>query len=302
MTQPWILEAPSQAGKLAIVTGANAGLGLETARGLAAAGAEVVIAARNVDKGRAAAAEVGFLTRFEQVDLADLNSIKAFSERLVAAGRPLDLLINNAGLAAAPRRATTRDGFELQFGTNHLGHFALTGRLLPLLRAALNARIVSVSSLAHKKTKLDFENLNSERTYSPVQAYKLSKLAVLMFSIELQRLSDKQGWGLTSLGAHPGLAMTQLTKSRPDQPAFFLNGLVDALSPYIGQSAEAGARVTLHAAMTESPRLGGYYGPDGFGELRGAPKEAFVSAEASNPALGEKLWRVSERLTGVTYH
>ena len=298
----WTLDdAPSQAGRLAVVTGASGGLGLDTARGLARKGAEIIVAARDPVKGRAAASELGGGARFEKLDLADLSSIQDFAARMTHAGRPINLLVNNAGLAAAPKRQTTKDGFELQFGTNFLGHYALTGRLLPLLKQAPKARVVSIASLAHKGVHIDFDDLMSERRYSPVKAYGLSKMADLVFARELQRRSDAGQWGLLSLAAHPGLAMTELTKSRPGQPAFFLNGLVNFLSPYIGQSSAAGALVTLHAAMITDPIPGGYYGPDGFGELKGAPRVARSSSESNDPEVAARLWKVAEKLTRVSY-
>lgn len=298
----WTLDnAPSQAGKLAVVTGASGGLGLETARGLARKGAEIIIAARDPIKGRAAIPKIGGTARFEQIDLGDLASIAAFAERLRTAGRPIDLLINNAGLAAAPKRATTRDGFEKQVGINFLGHFALTGRLLPQLRQATAPRVVAISSLAHKGAKIDFDDLMSERRYSPVKAYGVSKLADLIFARELQRRSDRHGWGLLSAAAHPGLAMTELTKSRPGQPAYFLNGLVDFVSPYLGQSAAAGALPTIYAATATEVVGGGYYGPDGFGELKGAPTAARSSAASQDPDLADRLWHDAEARTGVIF-
>ena len=294
----WTLrDALSQAGKLAIVTGASGGIGLETAKGLVAKGAEVIVAARDPVKGRAAADGLGETARFEALDLADLSSIKAFAHRMTQADRPIDLLINNAGLAAAPKRQLTRDGFEVQFGTNFLGHFALTGRLLPLLRCGQKPRVVSISSLAHTGVKIDFDDLMSQGRYDPIKAYGLSKLADLIFARELQRRSDLQAWGLLSVAAHPGLAMTELTKGRPGQPPHGLNGLVDALSPFLGQSAKAGALITLYAAMATEVVPGGYYGPDGFGELKGGPKVAKSSADSNNPEIAVRLWREAERLT-----
>ncbi|QXQ07353.1 SDR family oxidoreductase [Sphingosinicellaceae bacterium] len=298
----WTLkDAPSLSGCLAVVTGASGGLGLDTALGLASKGATVVVAARDPIKGRAVLPKLGKRAHFELLDLADLSSIEAFGRRMVEAGQPVDILVNNAGLAAPPKRSMTRDGFEVQFGTNFLGHFALTGRLLPLLRKADGARVVSISSLAHKGVKVDFDDLMSERRYSPVKAYGLSKLADLIFARELQRRSDANGWQLTSVAAHPGLAMTELTKSRPGMPGHRLNGLVDFVSPYIGQSSAAGALITLHAATSPDVLPGGYYGPDGFGELKGQPRLARSSEESNDPVVADRLWRVAESLTTVVY-
>ena len=297
----WTLkDAPSLDGRLAVVTGASGGLGLETARGLAERGAVVVVAARDSDKGQAAAATLGRGARFEVLDLADLASIAAFAARLQEQDRPVDLLINNAGLAAAPKRMLTRDGFELQVGVNFLGHFALTGRILPLLVRARSSRVVTISSQAHKTVK-GIDDLMSERRYSPVKAYGLSKLADLLFARELQRRSDRHGWGLLSVAAHPGLAMTELTKARPERPAYFLNGLVDFLSPFIGQNAAAGALPTLYAATSAEVEGGGYYGPTGFVEMKGPPGVAKSSEASRDPALAARLWDDAERRTAVVF-
>ena len=299
---PWTsADIPSQAGRLAVVTGASGGLGLETARALAVAGAEVVVAARDPAKAQAAVAQVGAQARFEPLDLADLGSVQAFAERMTAAGRPVDLLVNNAGVMAPPHRTTTKDGFELQFGTNHLGHFALTGRLLPLLRAAAAPRVTTVASLAHTAGKLDFDDLMSERRYTAWGAYGRSKLANLVFARELQRRSDAGGWGLLSDAAHPGWSRTELTTARPGSAANPLFGVMDLVAPLFGQSAAQGALPTLYAATAPQAEPGGYYGPSGFAEMTGPPSAAHSTPASRDTAAAARLWAESERLTDLRY-
>jgi NAD(P)-dependent dehydrogenase (short-subunit alcohol dehydrogenase family) len=299
-------DMPGQAGRLAVVTGANAGLGYETALALAGAGAEVIAAARNADRGRAAverikAAHPGARIGFEALDLASLASVAAFAERIAARHHRIDLLINNAGVMTPPRRETTADGFELQFGVNHLGHFALTARLLPLLRRGQGTRVVTVSSGAHHTGRIDFDDLQwVRRRYAPWPAYSQSKLANLLFTRELQRRSDAAGWGLFSAGAHPGYARTELIANGP--------GLTSAMSrfsvflqPLISQSAADGALPTLLAATSPQAERGGYYGPSRLFEMVGPPAKARVSKRARDEAVAARLWAVSEDLTGVTF-
>ncbi|UQV17916.1 SDR family oxidoreductase [Brevundimonas albigilva] len=242
-------DIPDQRGRLAIVTGATGGLGLETALALAGAGAEVVLAGRNPLKGDRAErmirdrhphAEV----RFGLADLADLASIAAFGDRLLADGRPIDILVNNAGVMALPRRETTADGFERQFGVNYLSHFALTGRLLPLLTAG-RARVVQLSSMAHHGGRIRLDDLNHAHGYRPWPVYQQSKLAMLMFAVELQRRSDAHGWGLTSVAAHPGVANTDLMSNGPGGLTGFGARL---FLPLLTHSAAAGALPSLMAA------------------------------------------------------
>ena len=295
-------EIPSQLGKTAVVTGATGGLGYETALALAKAGAEVILTGRDDKKGQSAIEKIsreviGAKTSYEHLDLASLASIADFSERMQA--RPsLDLLINNAGVMALPRRQTTADGFEMQFGTNYLGHFALTARLMPLLRRASGPRIVSLSSLAHRTASVDFDDLQGARVYSPWKAYGQSKLACLMFALELQRRSDAAGWNLISNAAHPGFARTGLFASGP-------GGLVslatDFAAPFFGQSAADGARPILCAATSLNAKPSTYYGPGGFGELRGTPAIALVMPRARDAAAAARLWDVSGKLTGATF-
>ena len=302
MAGPAKSEIPSQLGRSAVVTGATGGLGYETALALAKAGAEVVLTGRNADKGQSAIEKIsrealGARVSYEPLDLANLASIADFSERMQSR-QALDILINNAGVMALPRRQTTADGFETQFGTNYLGHFALTARLLPLLRRASAPRVVCVSSLAHRTALIDFNDLQGQQIYSPWKAYGQSKLAMLIFALELQRRSDAAGWNLTSTAAHPGFARTGLFASGP-------GGLVSLASdfavPLFGQSAADGARPILFAATSPNAKPGAYYGPGGLGELRGATGSALIMPQARNAATAAKLWDVSATLTGTSF-
>ncbi|WP_251975850.1 oxidoreductase [Salinicola avicenniae] len=294
---------------LAVVTGATAGLGLATARGLAEQGYRVVIAGRRPDKGRIACdtlrrhrpdADV----RFEPLDLDSLASVRAFTRRLTANEPRLACLINNAGLMALPTRERTEDGFERQLGVNYLGHFLLTSRLLPLLfeesRQGKPARVVQLSSLAHRSGRIDFEDLAGARRYDPWRAYRQSKLAMLLFAQALQKRSDGGGWGLLSAAAHPGLSRTALfdvgVRSRP-----LAGRLFKLVMPLLSQSADDGARPTLYAALANDVRGGDYYGPDGWGETRGQPTRAYRSPAARDPAVEDRLWQVSCELTGATW-
>ncbi len=298
---------PDQSGKRVIVTGATSGLGFETAKALAHHGAHVLIAVRDIAKGERAVEQIRATAHHAQLeiihlDLSDLASVKACSQILLGQDRPIDVLINNAGVMAVPTRHTTKDGFELQFGTNHLGHFVLTANLLPLLRRAKAPRVVSVSSIVHKSGKIDFDDLPCERNYRPMRAYGQSKLAVLLFARELQRKSDQFGWGLMSMGAHPGFARTGLQTTGPQMGKAKNKGLDPYTALYfLSQDAASGALPTLYAATSPDARKGEYYGPHGFFELKGQPKVAKQSKLASDPALAAKLWEVSEQLTGVKF-
>jgi NAD(P)-dependent dehydrogenase (short-subunit alcohol dehydrogenase family) len=301
-----IRDIPDQSGKLAIVTGATGGLGLETALALAGAGAEVILAGRNPAKGRAAEASIrerhkNAKVRFEPVDLASLASVADFAQRMLTAGRPIDVLVNNAGVMAPPKRGTTADGFETQFGTNYLSHFALTARLLPLLKAA-GARVVQLSSIAHRSGKIRLDDLIYAQGYKPFPVYSQSKLAMLMFAIELDRRSKAQGWGLTSVAAHPGIAHTDLIANGPALGGNVLMrsgiGLVAKLT---GHSAADGALPTLMAATMPAAIGGQYFGPQGWLELKGPPGVGKIEPQASDPAVAVALWTASERLTGVAF-
>jgi NAD(P)-dependent dehydrogenase (short-subunit alcohol dehydrogenase family) len=295
-------EIPSQPGRTAVITGATGGLGYETALALAKAGSEVILAGRDDRKGQSAVEKIsrevtGARVSYEHLDLASLASVADFAQRMHTR-QSLDLLINNAGVMALPRRQTTADGFEMQFGTNHLGHFALTARLMPLLRRANGPRVVSVSSLAHRTGFIDFDDLQGARVYSPWKAYGQSKLATLMFALELQRRSDAAGWNLISNAAHPGFARTNLFASGPGG---LLSLATDFAAPLFGQSAADGARPILFVATSPEARSGAYYGPGGIGELRGAPAPALVMPRARDAAAAARLWEVSEKLAGTTF-
>ena len=295
-------EIPSQVGRTAVVTGATGGLGYEAALALAKAGAEVILTGRDAGKGQSAIDRIGrdaigANVSYEHLDLANLASIAEFADRMHA--RPsLDLLIGNAGVMALPRRQTTADGFEMQFGTNYLGHFALTARLLPLLRRTSGPRVVQVSSLAHRTGFIDFSDLQSERYYAPWKAYGQSKLACLMFALELQRRSDAAGWDLVSNAAHPGFARTNLFSSGPGG---MLSFATDLAAPFFGQSAADGARPILYAATSPQAKPGAYYGPRGIGELRGAPARALIMPQARDADAAARLWDISEKLTGTPF-
>ncbi|MDW5377748.1 oxidoreductase [Halomonas sp. HP20-15] len=291
---------------LAVVTGANAGLGLETAKGLLYQGYRVIVAARNPEKGHAAVEALhgespGADVRFEPLDLDDLASVREFAAKLRADEISLDLLINNAGIMALPTRELTEDGFERQLGVNYLGHFLLTSLLLPSLESAPAPRIVQLSSLAHRGGHIHFDDLQGERRYDPWRAYRQSKLAMLLFSQALQRHSDDEGWGLTSLAAHPGLSRTALFDHGIRSRAL-VGSLFKVLMPFISQTAAEGARPTLHAATAGDIRPGDYFGPAGIAETRGAPKRAHMSLTARDQAIAERLWQVSCELTGATWH
>jgi NAD(P)-dependent dehydrogenase (short-subunit alcohol dehydrogenase family) len=292
----------AQSGRSAVVTGATGGLGYETALALAKAGAEVILTGRDRGKGMSAVAKInreapGASITFETLDLASLASIADFAQRM-GSRDALDILINNAGVMALPRRQITADGFEMQFGTNYLGHFALTARLLPLLRRSAAPRVVNVSSLAHRTALIDFDDLQGARAYLPWKAYGQSKLAMLMFALELQRRSDAAGWNLTSTAAHPGFARTGLFASGPGG---LLSLATDFAAPLFGHSAAEGARPILFAATSDGAKPGGYYGPGGIGELRGAPAPALIMPQARNAATAARLWELSEKLAGTSF-
>lgn len=298
-------DIPDQTGRLAIVTGATGGLGLETALVLAGAGAEVILAARNPDKGAAAEALIrqrhpGANIRFETLDLASLASVEAFADRQASAGRPIDTLVNNAGVMAPPRRQTTADGFELQLGTNYLSHFALTGRLLPLLRAG-RARVVQLSSIAHRHARIRLDDLNAERRYRAFEVYAQSKLAMLMFALELDRRNTAQGWGLTSVAAHPGIASTDLIANGAGAGGYLFRGVSRLVVRLVGQSAEQGALPQLMAATMPGAQGGAYFGPQGWLEFKGAPGVGKIRPQALDAGVAAQLWSASQAMTGVAF-
>ena len=296
-------DIPSQVGRCAVITGTG-GLGYESALALARAGADVIIAGRSRSKGAEAVAKIRECVptgtaRFELVDLASLQSIADFGARLRAGREHLDLLINNAAVMAPALRQTTSDGFELQFGTNHLGHFALTAQLLPLLRKGRRARVVTVSSVAARDGAIDFEDLQAERGYKPMAVYGRSKLANLLFSFELQRRSEAGGWGVSSIAAHPGISRTDLIPNGAGRRS--LPGFMRTFLWLMFQPAAQGALPTLFAATSPDAAAGGYYGPDKLKETRGAPTRAKIPAKANDVRAAARLWHLSEQLTGATY-
>lgn len=290
-------------GKLAVVTGTG-GLGLEVARILIGLGAEVVLAGRNKVKGVAAAAAIAptgrpEAARFAPLDLADLSSVAEFGKRAQAAGRPIDLLINNAGIMSPPRRKLSKDGFEAQFATNHLGHFALTAHLLPLLCRSGAARVVHVTSLAHLHGRLDFDDLQGATKYQPGVAYCRSKLAVALFARALQRRAAQHGWPIASIAAHPGFSGTNLFAAEGGDNSFMAFLAKRVLVPLIGQSAVDGALPILFAAASPAAQGGKLYGPTGFMDMKGPPGERRFGAAALDDEASERLWNVSAELTGL---
>jgi NAD(P)-dependent dehydrogenase (short-subunit alcohol dehydrogenase family) len=303
MSAKWGSEQiPDQTGRTAIVTGANSGIGRGASRELARHGASVVLACRNTQKGEAALKEIesaapGARIELAELDLASLASVQSFTERFRSSHEGVDLLINNAGVMAPPRRETS-DGFELQLGTNVLGHFALTARLIDLMQGRTDARVVTLSSNAHKFGRIHFDDLQSERRYSRWRAYGQSKLGDLMFALELDRRLSAAGSTIKSLAAHPGYAATNLQTAAP--PA--LDRLVMRVTNLlIAQSAEMGALPTLYAATYADLPGGTYVGPDGIGEQRGHPHVVSPSRAAQDEGVAARLWSVAEQLTGVHF-
>ncbi|MFV1988466.1 MAG: oxidoreductase [Gemmatimonadota bacterium] len=297
MSARWTAERiPDQSGRVAIVTGANAGLGLETARVLGLKGARVILASRNEMRATAALERLratGGATRFEfqHLDLSALSSVRTFAERFRSKSDRLDLLINNAGVMIPPF-SRTADGFELQFGVNYLGHFALTGLLFDRLAATPGSRVVSLSSMAHRGGAIDFESFTGDTPYRPIRAYQQSKLACLMFALELQKRMEGSPSGISSLGAHPGATKTELQRH---------NRLVDFGSSLISMDVTKGTLSQLYAATEPTAQGGEYIGPTGWLEARGYPGTAKIDPAALDSTVRERLWSASEALTGIRY-
>lgn len=295
-------EIPDQRGRVAVVTGANSGIGFVAARELARAGAQVVLACRNADKGDAAAREITSSAPDARVsvaslDLGSLASVRAFAESFADMNGHLDLLINNAGVMAPPRR-TTADGFELQFGTNHLGHFALTAMLIGCMTDRDDARVVTVSSGAHRRANIAFDDLQGERSYGRWRAYGQSKLANLLFMAELDRRLRASASPIRSVAAHPGYAATNLQFAAVPSHEAFLMSIGNRI---FAQSAAMGALPTLYAATHPAAESGTYIGPDGLFEMRGYPTVVTSSAAARDESAAARLWAASEELTGVSF-
>ncbi|KUH64462.1 short-chain dehydrogenase [Mycolicibacterium novocastrense] len=301
MGSKWtVADIPDQSGRTAIVTGANSGLGYDTAAALAGAGATVVLAVRNLDKGNEALDRIKrsnpeAAVSVQALDLSALDSVRRAADELRAAHPRIDLLINNAGVMYVPTRETTEDGFEMQFGTNHLGHFALTGLLLDNLRSVEGSRVVTVSSVGHRiMARIRFEDPHFETGYNRVQAYGQSKLANLLFTFELQRRLAAAGAPTIATAAHPGFSDTELMRYIP----VFVPDIVWKI---FTQPADKGALPTLRAATDPNAQGGQYYGPDGIGEVKGHPKLVASSAQSRDQDIQRRLWNMSEELTGVTY-
>ena len=301
MSAKWTAaDVADQSGRVAIVTGANSGLGYDTAAVLAEKGAQVVLAVRNLDKGNEAADRIkksspNAVVSTQELDLTSLDNVRKAADELRAAHPRIDLLINNAGVMYVPTRETTKDGFEMQFGTNHLGHFALTGQLLDNMLPVEGSRVVTISSVGHRiLARIHFDDPQLDRKYNRVEAYGQSKLANLLFTYELQRRLNAKGTPTIALAAHPGLSDTELMRYLPDF-------IPDFLWRMATQPAEKGALPTLRAATDPGAQGGQYYGPDGIGEVKGNPKVVASSAQSHNEDIQRRLWTMSEELTGVTY-
>jgi len=297
-------KIPQRNGGLAVVTGSTEGIGYEDALALSSAGWEVIIMGRNAQKGAVAIAKILHINpkakvRFEKIDLADLSSIKSFASKMIEKGEAINLLINNAGVMTPPNRLETVDGFELQFGTNHIGHFALTAQLLPLLRKAPDARVVTVSSVANREGVINFDDLQSTASYVPMEAYGQAKLANLMFALELQRQSEKNGWGITSIASHPGVSRTNLLITGSGR--WSAAGIARTFLPFLFQPSSQGALPTLFAATAPEAKGGFYYGPNKMRETRGFPSIAKIPAQAEDLAVSLKLWEVSQKLAKVEF-
>ena len=303
MAKNWTRDdIPDQRGKLAIITGANTGLGLETAKALAARGAAVVLAVRNTDKGKAAMAAItaetpGAQITIEELDLSSLDSVRSTAQRLRTGSDRIDLLVNNAGVMYTPR-SSTAEGFELQFGTNHLGHFAFTGLLLDRMLGVEGSRVVTVSSMGHRiLSAIDFSDLHCRNSYNRVAAYGRSKLANLLFTYELQRRLANAHAATSAYAAHPGVSSTELIRNLPGP----IRAAAEVVFRPMAQSAAMGALPTLRAATDQSATGGQYYGPGGMAELGGYPVAVTSSRRSHDAALQRRLWASSEELTGVTY-
>jgi NAD(P)-dependent dehydrogenase (short-subunit alcohol dehydrogenase family) len=299
------IEVPDLHGTLAVVTGGSDGLGLGIATRLSRAGADVIIPVRNAAKGKAAAARIGGAVSVRTLDLASLSSVAELADQLNADGRPINLLVNNAGVMAPPVRQTTGDGYELQFQTNYLGHYALTARILPLLIAG-QARVTTQTSLAVLPGRIDFADLHGARSYSAWRSYNQSKLATMLFALELERRSQADGWGVTSNVAHPGLTSTNLQEAGPNigrtrrSPMATVFKRTRALGWPV-QTVDRGILPALYAATSPHAAGGEFYGPRGLVQLTGAPRRLRVYRSGGDEAVAARLWDVSAELAGVAF-
>lgn len=298
-------QMPAQAGRTILVTGANSGIGYQAALEFARHGARVLLGCRSESKGNAALERMRREAPSAQaelvlLDMASLESIRAFASAFVGDGQILDILVNNAGVMALPKRELTDDGFERQMGTNHLGHFALTGLLLPALQRSAAPRVVTVASLAHRNGKIDLGNLQSERQYSPWGAYNNAKLANILFAKELDRRARAAGLPLLSVAVHPGVSKTGIFENGPGSGGL-KEKVLNLFSPVLMQDDAMGALPTEYAATMPGMRGGEYIGPDGLGEFKGYPKVVQPRPQALDTEMAARLWEASEQLTGVYY-
>jgi len=297
-------QIPQKESGLAVITGSTEGIGYEDVLALSYSGWSVIMMGRNAQKGAESIAKIHRINpkakvSFEKIDLADLSSIKDFASRMTSKGQAIDLLINNAGVMTPPKRLETTDGFELQFGTNHIGHFALTAQLLPLLSKSPGARVVTVSSIASREGVINFDDLQSKSSYAPGKAYSQSKLANLMFALELQRQSEKHGWGIVSIAAHPGVSRTNLLITGAGR--WSAAGIARTFLPFLFQPSAQGALPTLYAATAPEAKGGWYYGPNKLMETRGYPAIAKIPAQAEDVNACLKLWKISQELAEVKF-
>jgi NAD(P)-dependent dehydrogenase (short-subunit alcohol dehydrogenase family) len=298
-------DIPALNGKTALITGANSGIGFQAALELARHGAHVILACRNAEKGTAALARLqaevpGSSAEVVSLDVSSIADVKRFAAEFLAKGQTLDLLINNAGVMALPTREVTPEGFERQFATNHLGHFALTGLLIPSLLAAPAPRVVTVASIAHRTGKIEFDNLQGERKYNPREAYNRTKLANILFARELEKRARAAGSKLVSIPVHPGVSRTNIIENGM-KPTGLQALVIGAVASLVMQSDAAGALPTLYAATSPNARGGEYIGPDGFLGIKGSPTVEQPKPQALDEAVAARLWEVSEQLTGVVY-
>jgi NAD(P)-dependent dehydrogenase (short-subunit alcohol dehydrogenase family) len=297
------VDITPQFGRCSVITGTG-GLGFQTAMELSKTGCDVILAGRNTQKGESAITNILKLVphatiRFEYLDLASLTSIGAFVRRIQAQRDTLDLLINNAGIMVPPKRLETEDGFELQFATNYLGHFALTLGLIPLLRQGINSRVISVSSIAARSGAINFDDLNAMKSYHPMSVYAQSKLACLMFAVELQRRSVKNNWNISSIATHPGITRTNLLRNAPGRWSSV--GIIRSLLWFLFQPINQGVLPTLFAATSPHAIPGHYYGPNKFAETRGFPSDAKIPTQALDSLVCEQLWECSRKMTGIDF-
>lgn len=304
-------DIPDLTGQRVLVTGGASGIGYEAARALALHGAHVILSDRNEQGGIEALARIRALrpdavVEFRLLDLSSRQAVRDFAQAFVAEGGKLDILINNAGIQPISERRTTEDGFELTFGIGHFGHFTLTALLMPLLDAAAAPRVVTVSSMVHARGWIDWDDLQMEKDYRAQRAYNQTKLANLFFARELQRRVDQAGGRISSMAVHPGVAQTSIGANRRQLGQYRLgdhivSGILKVVMPYLGQPAAQGALPTLYAASSPAVKGGGFYGPQGFGEMKGPPGPAVIKPAGQDMAAAKRLWEITEELTGIRF-